>query len=109
MLVFRPITTVKNYVTVQSQAPSQLRGQAQAPFVALEVRLPRDAFGVALVVELLFHAPAKARLRCRSKCEVLTEQLHHLFHFELYKKLNSIGIKVNLDDSIEEIAKKICQ
>ena len=48
-------------VTVQSQAPSQLRGQAQAPFVALEVRL-------ALAVDLLFHAP-------RSKCEVLTEQL----------------------------------
>lgn len=36
-------------------------------------------------------------------------KLKEPFKFELYKKLNSIGIKVNLDDSIEEIAKKICQ
>ncbi|MBR2764698.1 MAG: hypothetical protein IKE03_01775, partial [Blautia sp.] len=51
---------------VQSQAPSQLRGQAQAPFVALKVRL-------ALAIELLFHAP-------RSKCEVLTEQLPRIYN-----------------------------
>ncbi|MBR2764934.1 MAG: hypothetical protein IKE03_02985, partial [Blautia sp.] len=57
--VFFQLFILTQIVTVQSQAPSQLRGQAQAPFVALEVRL-------ALAVDLLFHAP-------RSKCEVLTE------------------------------------
>ena len=50
------------YVTVEPQAPSQLRGQAQAPFVAMKVRL-------AMAVGLFSHAP-------RSKCEMLTEQLH---------------------------------